>query len=389
MLANSATPQPGIRPAFSFGKLFVSESLSPSLNRIPADIFCAADYEALARRFISPPSYAYIAGGSGNDATLAANRAAFAAMTITPRLLCDVSGGHTYTMLGEHALPHPILLAPVAYQQLAHANAEIETARGAAAMQSLMVVSTLSSQPLEAIAQHAQQRWFQLYFQPQREHTLDLVRRAQAAGYSAIVITLDAAIQLPSMRALHAGFQMPADCRPANLLSYSQAAPIALDSNQSRIFQGVMRAAPTWHDLDWLQQQTSLPIWIKGVLHPDDARELKTRGIVGQIVSNHGGRTLDGAPASLHALPAIRAAVGNDYPLLFDSGIRSGSDIFHALAHGADAVLVGRLQICALSVAGALGVAHMLKLLREELEVCMAMAGCASLADVRNSGDRK
>jgi isopentenyl diphosphate isomerase/L-lactate dehydrogenase-like FMN-dependent dehydrogenase len=367
----------------------VSESTSPPLNRIPADIFCAADYEVHARRFIAPPSYAYIAGGSGSDATLAANRAAFTETTLTPRLLRDVSGGHTQLMLGQHALPDPILLAPVAHQRLAHVDAEIETARGATAMHSLMVVSTLSSQPLEAIAQHAQQCWFQLYFQPQREHTLDLLRRAEAAGYAAIVVTLDAAIQLPSLRALHAGFQMPADCTPANLRGYPQLPPAPLRAGDSRIFQGAMRAAPTWRDLDWLQQQTSLPIWIKGVLHPDDARELKTRGIAGQIVSNHGGRTLDGAPASLRALPAIRAVVGNDYPLLLDSGIRSGSDIFQAIAHGADAVLIGRLQVYALSVAGALGVAHLLRLLREELEACMAMTGCASLADIRNSSNTK
>ncbi len=363
----------------------MTDSILAPLNRIPADIFRAADYETLAKRFIVPPSYAYIAGGSGNDATLAANRAAFDEATMTPRLLRDVSGGHTGVMLGSHALPHPVLLAPVAHQRLAHTGAEPETARGAAAMQSLMVVSTLSSQPLEAIAPHTPQRWFQLYFQPQREVTRDLLKRAEAAGYTALVITLDAAIQLPSLRALHAGFAMPADCTAANLLDYPQPAPAPPAAGESRIFRGAMRSAPTWRDLDWLQQQTPLPLWIKGVLHPDDARELKARGIAGQIVSNHGGRTLDGAPASLRALPAIRSAVGDDYPLLLDSGIRSGSDIFQAIAHGADAVLIGRLQVYALSVAGALGVAHLLRLLREELEVCMAMTGCASLADIRNS----
>jgi isopentenyl diphosphate isomerase/L-lactate dehydrogenase-like FMN-dependent dehydrogenase len=372
----------------------VTDSILAPLDRIPADIFRAADYETLARRFIAPPAYAYIAGGSGNDATLAANRAAFDEATVTPRLLRDVSGGHTGVMLGRHTLPHPILLAPVAHQRLAHAGAELETARGAAAMQGLMVVSTLSSQPLEAIAPHVPQRWFQLYFQPQREVTRDLVKRAEAAGYTALVVTLDAAIQLPSLRALHAGFTMPAKCSAANLRDYSQLAdrqpePATLAAGESRIFRGAMRAAPTWRDLDWLQQQSALPLWIKGVQHPDDARELKARGIAGQIVSNHGGRTLDGAPASLHALPAIRAAVGDEYPLLLDSGIRSGSDIFQAIAHGADAVLIGRLQMYALSVAGALGVAHLLKLLREELEVCMAMTGCASLADIRNSRNTK
>jgi isopentenyl diphosphate isomerase/L-lactate dehydrogenase-like FMN-dependent dehydrogenase len=144
-----------------------------------------------------------------------------------------------------------------------------------------------------------------------------------------------------------------------------------------------MQQAPRWDDLDWLLSQTALPVWVKGVLHPDDARALQARGVAGVVVSNHGGRGLDGAPASLHALPAVRQAVGKSFPLLFDGGIRSGTDVFKALALGADAVLVGRLQVYALSVAGALGVAHMLQLLRDELEICMAQAGCATLDDIR------
>jgi 4-hydroxymandelate oxidase len=363
----------------------MTEILKP-LNQIPADIHCAQDYKLLARHFIAAPSYEYIAGGSGRDVTLNANHDAFASWAIYPRLLRDVTAGHTRLNLLGHELPHPILLAPVAFQKLAHPLGELETARAASAMQSCLITSTLSSHSLEDIAHNAGiQRWFQLYFQPQREVTLDLIRRAEAAGYGAIVVTLDASIQLPSLRSLRAGFQMPADCVAANLTNYATPAPITLDSHHSRIFQGAMNDAPTWDDLDWLLTQTTLPIWIKGVVHPDDASALKTRGISGVIVSNHGGRTLDGAPASLHALPIIRAAVGADYPLLFDSGIRSGSDIFKALALGANAVLIGRLQMYALSVAGALGVAHMLRLLREELEICMALAGCATLTDIRRT----
>jgi isopentenyl diphosphate isomerase/L-lactate dehydrogenase-like FMN-dependent dehydrogenase len=143
-----------------------------------------------------------------------------------------------------------------------------------------------------------------------------------------------------------------------------------------------MRAAPTWRDLQWLMTQTTLPVWIKGVAHPSDACAMRDAGAAGVIVSNHGGRGLDGAPASLAMLPAVRAALGPEYPVLFDGGIRSGSDIFKALALGANAVLVGRLQMYALSVAGALGVAHMVRLLLEELEICMALAGCASVAQV-------
>ena len=362
----------------------MTEPLKP-LNQIPADIHCAQDYEVLARRFIAAPSYEYIAGGSGHDSTLNANRKAFSAWRIYPRLLRDVTAGNTRLDLLGHQLPHPILLAPVAFQKLAHPLGELETARAAQAMHSGLIASTLSSYALEDIARSAganSPSWFQLYFQPQRDVTLDLIRRAEAAGYSALMVTLDTSIQLPSLRSLRAGFQMPAECTPANLENYPALALIALDPLQSRIFQGAMHAAPTWNDLDWLMTQTSLPIWIKGVLHPDDARALQARGVAGIVVSNHGGRTLDGAPASLHALPLIRAAVGDGYPLLFDSGIRAGGDIFKALALGANAVLIGRLQMYALSVAGGLGVAHMLRLLREELEVCMALAGCATLADI-------
>lgn len=358
----------------------------PALDRIPPDLHCAQDYETLAQRFIDPAHYAYIAGGSGDDLTARANLAAFNRWSICPRLLRDVREGSTRLTLAGQPLPHPILLAPVAYQTLAHPLGELETVRGAAVMETPVIASTLSSHTLEQIAQQAgPQRWFQLYLQPQRDVTLDLLRRAEAAGYGAIVVTLDASIQLPSRQALRAGFRMPADCVAANLTRYPAAADIPLQPGESRIFRRVMAHAPQQADLTWLLAQTSLPVWIKGVQHPDDARALQSIGAAGLIVSNHGGRTLDGAPSSLAMLPAVRAAVGADYPLLFDGGIRSGSDIFKAIAMGADAVLIGRLQLYALSVAGALGVAHLLRTLREELEATMAMAGCASVGDIRST----
>ncbi len=376
MSAAHLSPQPQIQPA----------PPASALSQIPADIHCAQDYELLAERFIAGPLYAYIAGGSGRDTTLSANLSAFGEWSICPRVLRDVRAGHTRLALNGHQLAHPILLAPVAFQKLAHPQGELDTARAAAAVQACMISSTLSSYALEQIAAAASgERWFQIYFQPQREVTQDLLRRAEAAGYRAIVVTLDASIQSPSLRSLRAGFSMPPGCTAANLRHYPPSKPVDLHPGQSRVFQGLMSVAPTWQDLDWLLAHTSLPVWIKGVLHPQDARELQARGVAGLIVSNHGGRTLDGAPASLHALPQIRGVVGDDFPLLLDSGIRSGADIFKALALGADAVLVGRLQLYALSVAGALGVAHLIKLLREELEACMAMAGCETLLDVRRT----
>ncbi|MFT3813689.1 MAG: alpha-hydroxy acid oxidase [Acidovorax sp.] len=355
-------------------------------DRIPAGVWNAIDYERLAPQAMDAGRHAYVAGGCGWDATAAANRAAFAAFSVVPRLLRDVRAGHSRLTLGGLDLPHPLLLAPVAHQRLAHAEAEIATARAAQATGTCMVASTLSSCTLEDIAAACgPARWFQLYLQPERAHTLHLLRRAEQAGYRAIVLTLDASIQMASRSALATGFALPADCVAANLAPYPAAPaapPPAPGEGGSRIFQGTMRHAPTWDDLHWLLRESRLPVWVKGVLHPEDAAALQGAGAAGLIVSNHGGRSLDGAPAALRMLPAVRAAVGAGYPVLLDSGVRSGQDAFKALALGADAVLIGRLQVYALAVAGALGVAHMLTLLAEELHTCMAQAGCARLSDI-------
>lgn len=354
-----------------------------TLDHIPRDILCAADYEALAPQFIAAPALAYIAGGSGEERTLRANRRAFDRWQIQPRLLRDVTAGHTRTTLFGRAWRHPIALAPLAYQTLVHPAGEIDTARGAAAADACLTVSTLATCPIEDIACASEgEKWFQLYFQPKHEATLDLIQRAEQAGYTALVVTLDASVQSPSRRALRAGVSLP---DAVNLARYGAAPQLALAADASVIFQGAMREAPTWADLRWLLSATRLPVLVKGVLRADDALALGEAGVAGLIVSNHGGRALDGVPTSLAALPAIRRAVGADLPVLLDSGVRSGSDVFKALALGASAVLVGRLQVYALSVAGALGVAHLLRTLHQELELCMAMAGCATLADIDSS----
>ncbi|MFO1502976.1 MAG: alpha-hydroxy acid oxidase [Steroidobacteraceae bacterium] len=359
--------------------------VAPSLTRIPGHIGMARDFVEAAREYIAGPCYEYISGGSGAGHTVALNERAFGALTVCPRILRDVSTAHTRVELPGAALPHPVLLAPVAHQVLVHPGAEVETARGASVTGTCMVASTLSTRTLEEIAavDAAGSRWFQLYLQPDPEVTFDLLRRAELAGYGAIVITVDAALQVPAQRTVQAGFRMPAAAVPGNLRDY---APAARCAGPQSIFRAAATGTPRWDQLVQLRSHTSLPVWIKGVMHPDDARAARDRGFAGAIVSNHGGRGLDGAPASIEVLPGIRRAVGDDFPLLLDSGIRSGRDVFLSIARGADAVLVGRLQLHALAVAGALGVAHMLRLLREELEVCMALAGCTSLADVRQAG---
>lgn len=354
----------------------------PPPTPLPPGIGSSGDYTRLAAARIDVPTLAYIEGGAGEERSLAANRQAFADHALLPRVLTDVGAGHTRIRLLGHDRPHPLLLAPLAWHGLVHPGGETETARGAAAADCPMIISTQAGQPLAAVSAAAGESWFQLYMQPSREATTTLLARARDAGCRAVVVTLDAGIQLPGRRALDAGFRLPWGLQAVNLQGLPAGTPPDPRPGGSRIFQGLLRQAPAWDDLDWLLDTSPLPVLAKGVLHPEDARALQARGIAGLVVSNHGGRGLDGAPASLRCLPGVRAAVGPALPLLFDGGIRCGSDIFQALALGADAVLIGRPQLHALAVAGALGVAHLIKLLREELELTMALTGCTRISDI-------
>ncbi|MGN1056245.1 MAG: alpha-hydroxy acid oxidase, partial [Comamonas sp.] len=260
-------------------------------------------------------------------------------------------------------------------------------AQAAMALQAGMVVSTLSSYSLEAIAQaadgaaqelgHAGPRWFQLYLQAERAHSLELVRRAEAAGYTALVLTVDASIKRSS-------FALPADVQAVNL----QGMPTQTHTSalQGPILFGtpLQQQIPTWDDLRWLRAQTQLPLIVKGVLSPQQAIQAVACGVDALILSNHGGRVLDGVVSPLEVLPAIAQALGPKVPLLLDSGVRCGTDVVKALALGASAVLVGRPQLHALATAGMLGVAHLLHLLRAELELAMAHLGCSQLADIQS-----
>lgn len=368
----------------------MSYSDNPAMNavkNIPDGIFSAADYEQCAKNMLTPAVFAYIAGGNTDEKTLQANRNCFRQFGILPRVLNDLTKGHTRLSLPGAQLTHPILLAPVAFQQLVDCFGETETARAAAATETCMTVSTLSTTALEAIPALMQggTSWFQLYFQPRFKDTVDLLQRAEQAGYQAVVVTLDASIQSPSVRALRLGFRMPGTIQPVNLSGYPLPPQISLEQGSSLIFQGMMSEAPTWDSFRQLLAETKLPVYVKGVLDCDDALRLQAMGVAGIIVSNHGGRTLDGVPAPMSVIRNIRRAVGTDLPLILDSGIRSGSDIFKAIANGANAVMIGRLQMYALAVAGAQGVAHMIQLLRQELELCMALAGCPCIGDINET----
>jgi isopentenyl diphosphate isomerase/L-lactate dehydrogenase-like FMN-dependent dehydrogenase len=356
-----------------------------SVPQLPADVVASADYERYARERLPREIFAHIAGGSGEELALRANRAALEARRIYPRPLVDCRQGSTATTLLGEAFAHPILLAPVAYQQLVHPDGELATARAAAALDTGMVVSTLASTTLEQIAAELpRNKWFQLYFQRERHVTRELVERAERAGYTALVVTVDLPVTALRNRAARAGFRHPASVAAANLHA-TPPPDIVLERGASRVFQGVMATAPTWDDIRWLRSTTRLPLLLKGLLHPDDVIRAAELGANGAVVSNHGGRALDEAPAALDALQAIRRRMPREFPLLVDGGLRSGGDVFKALALGAQAVLIGRPQLYALALAGAVGVAHLLRVLRDELEVTMALAGCPTLEHIGES----
>lgn len=349
---------------------------------IPADTVALADYARHAAAVLPADLRAFFDGASGDGLTAAANQAAWQAIRLRGRVLADLRGGSTGLSLFGLNLDHPVLLAPVAFHGLVHPEGEHATALGAAATGSVMVLSTQSGLSLEAVAAAAQgPLWFQLYMQAERSDTLTLVRRAEAAGYRALVVTVDAPVNGLRNAEVRAGFQLPAGMRAVNLDGIAGPALHQLPG-RSPVFLGLADAAPRWEDLDWLRARTQLPLLVKGLADPEDALRAVEAGVDGVIVSNHGGRTLDTLPASAELLPAIVAAVADRVPVLCDGGIRRGTDVFKALALGARAVMVGRPQIHALAVGGAAGVAHMLTILRAELEVAMALAGCRDLAAI-------
>ena len=359
----------------------------PARHAIPPGLVTLADHEQHARTQLDDNAWAYFSGGAADEISLHANRSAWDALPLWPRVLRPLAGGHTRVPLLGRTLAHPILLAPVAFQRLAHPDGELAMAYAAAALGAGVVLSIQASVSLESVAQAVLPDpgrgplWFQLYLQPDRGFTQALVQRAEAAGYEALVLTVDAPTSGVRDRERRAGFRLPSGVGPVNLAGLQTPASPPLSPGQSALFDGLLHHAPTWDDITWLQSITRLPVVLKGVLHPADARQAVSVGAAGLIVSNHGGRTLDTAPATATALPRVVQAVGGAVPVLVDGGIRRGTDVFKAMALGASAVLVGRPAIWGLANAGAAGVAHVLRLLRDELEVAMALTGCATLAE--------
>ncbi len=360
------------------------------LAPVPAHVVSLADHEAEAQRVLDANAWAYFAGGAADELTLRANVQAWQHLALLPRVLAPLQGGHTRVNLLGRTLLHPLFIAPVAYQRMAHPDGELATAMAAAAQGAGLVLSTQASTPLAHVAEvHRRMAtagasahsplWFQLYLQPGRDVTLQLLASAEAAGYEAIVLTVDAPVHGARDRERRAGFCLPPGIRAVNL-------PTTLPQDHTpagaSAFDGVLQHAPGWGDVRWLIGATRLPVLLKGILHPDDARLALDCGAAGVIVSNHGGRTLDTALPTAHALPAVAQAVGTQMAVLADGGIRRGTDVFKALALGAHAVLVGRPCVFGLAHGGAVGVAHVIRLLRDEFEIALALCGCATPADI-------
>jgi 4-hydroxymandelate oxidase len=358
---------------------------APRIESLPEGLANLADFEAHAQARVDANAWAYLNGGAADEITLRANRAAWDAIKLQPRVLRDLSGGHTRVTLLGRKLLHPIVLAPIAYQRLFHADGELAIAHAAAAQGAGVILSAQASVPMEDVAApmlaepSAGPLWFQLYWRDDRDFMRALLKRIEAAGYQALVLTVDAPVHGARDRERRVGFKLPDDIRAVNLGGLKK--PLNLQPGQSTLFDGLMPRAATWAEVDWLRAESRLPLLLKGVTHADDAREALARGVTGLIVSNHGGRTLDTVAATAELLPPLRAAVGPDVPLLVDGGIRRGTDVLKAMALGANAVLLGRPYVHALAASGALGVAHALRLLRDELEIAMALSGCKTLAD--------
>lgn len=345
----------------------------------PADV---PDYAREAEARMTPMAWDYISGGAADELTLRWNRDAYDRIRLRPRVLVDVSHiDLRLTLLGRE-LPFPLLLAPTAYHQLAHPDGEIATAKGAGAAGATFVMSTSATKSIEDVAAVATAPlWFQLYVQRDREASRDLIRRAEAARCEALVITVDSPVLGPRYRETRSRFTLPPGMERANLRGLKTATGGQRPA-ENTIYTALLDPSLTWREIEWLRTETRLPVVLKGILNPDDAARAVEIGAAGIIVSNHGGRNLDTLPATIDALPEVAATVAGRVPVLVDGGIRRGTDILKALAHGASAVLVGRAYLYGLAVGGAAGVARVVGILRRELEMAMALTGRTNLAAI-------
>jgi isopentenyl diphosphate isomerase/L-lactate dehydrogenase-like FMN-dependent dehydrogenase len=375
--------------------------------------------EREAERVMTPRAWGYVAGGAGTGATMRANRAAFDRWQIVPRMMVDASARDLSTTLFGRTIPAPLLLGPVGVLEMMHPDADLAVARAARATGTPMIVSNQASVPLEPIAQTLGDtlRLFQLYWSTSNDLVASFAARAERAGYSAIVVTLDTTMlgwrthdldlaYLPFiqglgiaqytsdpvfLREMRAAAPPPARTPPLGLELIGALATLWRQGRRAGLSLGEMRRAAAhftatysrpslqWSDLAFLRSITKLPIVLKGIQHPDDARRALDAGVDGIVVSNHGGRQVDGAIGSLDALPAVVQAVSGATPVLFDSGVRTGADVFKAVALGATAVLLGRPFAYALAIDGEAGVRDCLANVVAELDLTMGLSGQTSV----------
>jgi 4-hydroxymandelate oxidase len=331
-----------------------------------------AEYEPLARERMDQRAWDYQSGGAGDEISLAANRAAWDQIRLRPRVLVDVSSRDLATRAFGVQLAHPIVVAPTADHSLAHPDAERGTARGTAAAGGLFTLSTISSVSMEHVAEAAPgaPRWFQLYAPADRDWCRALVERAAAAGYSAVVVTVDLPLPGNRERDRRSGFEIE--------LGMHLPPEQAVDPDTGIVILPTL----DWDDLAWLRSACPIPLLAKGILRADDAARAVESGCDGIWVSNHGGRQLDTSQPPAEALRDIAEAVGDRAVLVVDGGVRRGVDVLKGLALGADLVAIGRPALWGLAVDGASGVQRVIELLRDELSLAMALAGCRSLADI-------
>jgi 4-hydroxymandelate oxidase len=346
------------------------------------------ELEAIARGKLSREAYDYYAGGAHDEVTLGENRAAYDRISLAYRVLVDVSHRELATSVLGQPVAMPILVAPTAFHRLAVAEGERATARAAGGAETVMILSTLSTTPLEeVVAASAGPVWFQLYVYRDRRATEGLVRRAEAAGCRAIVLTVDAPLLGRRERDVRNRFRLPPGLAVANMLAegYGEVPAAAADSGLAAYVSDLLDPSLSWRDVAWLRSITRLPLLVKGIVRPDDALRTADAGAAGVVVSNHGGRQLDTSPATIDVLPEIAdalAAAGHRIEVLMDGGVRRGTDVLKALALGARAVLVGRPVLWGLAADGEAGVAWVLRVLRDELDLAMALAGARTVADV-------
>ena len=360
----------------------MSQHILPPLTQIPADLQTVADYEREAEKHLSEMVWAYLQGGAMDEISVRDNLQQFGRIHLLPRMLKDLTQGTTQCeILGQH-FPHPIFLAPIGHQQQFHPDAEAASALAAEVLGSNIILSTFTNTDMRQLKKENPYKWFQLYWQGDREKSLSLVKMAEDHNFKAIVLTVDSPHTGIRDRERRAFFHLPEGMQHPHTPAHIPLPP--LNEGDHPVFDGLMKIAPTWADVAWLKNQTDLPIILKGIVHPKDALLAIEHGIKGLIISNHGGRVLDTCIPPLKALQMIRKVVPSDFPLLYDGGIRRGSDVFKAIALGASAVLIGRPYIYGLASAGALGVAHVIRILKEELEITMALMGTSSIKEINS-----